>query len=116
MTQGTCVWRHNEDADIGKFVQMEDSDTESYVAIGELVAADYTAETVGDGTGAVDQKVWVNLKSVTKPDTILPFEVRGADGRVICRTLGEAFSSNKGILWLMSDTNLTQPDGCSVVK
>jgi hypothetical protein len=116
VTQGTCRCRHNEDADTGKFVEMEDSDTDSYVAVGELVAADYTAETIGDGTGAGEQMVWVNLKSVKKADTILPFEVRGADGKVICRTLGEAFSSNKGVLWLRSDTNLTQPDGCTTVK
>ena len=77
---------------------MEDSDSNSYVAIGEVMASDYTLERVGDGTGAVAYKIRVILKSMTKPETILPFKVRGTDGKVICRTLGEAFSRNKGML------------------
>ena len=110
MTQGTCRSIHNEDADREKFVEMEDLDTESFVAYGELVLADCR---VGDGT---EQMVWVHLKSVYKPDILLPFEVRGADGKVICRTLGEAFSSNKAFLWWLSDTNHTKQDGGTVVK
>ena len=95
---------------------MEDSDSDSYVAIGEVMASDYTPERVGDGPGIGGHKIRVILKSVTKPDTILPFKVRGIDGKVICRTLGEAFSRKKGVLWLVNDIVLTQPDGCTVVK
>jgi hypothetical protein len=54
------------------------------------------------------------LKLVTKPKTVLPFEVRDHGGKVVCRTLGEAFMKKKGVLWLQRDTMLTEPDGCTV--
>ena len=106
----------NEDAELGKLVLMEDSDSDSYVAIGEVMALDYSPERTGNGRGAAGEQIRVILKLVTKPDTILPFKVRSSDGKVICRTLGEAFSKKKGVMWLLSDTVLTQPDGCTVVK
>ena len=106
----------NEDAKMGKLVLMEDSDSNSYVAIGEVMASDYTPKRIGNETGATRQQIRVILKSVTKPDTILPFKVRSSDSKVICRILGEAFSRKKGVMWLLSDTILTQPDGCIVVK
>ena len=106
----------NEDAESGKLVIMEDSDSDNYVAIGEVMASDYTPERFGDGTKTVGDKIRVILKSVTKPDTILPFKVRGLDGEVICKTEGEAFSRKKGVLWLLSDIVLTHPDECTYEK
>jgi hypothetical protein len=35
---------NNHDADSGKIVLIEDSDSDSYVAIGEVMASDYTPE------------------------------------------------------------------------
>ena len=106
----------NEDVETGKLVFVEDSNNDSYVAIGEVMASDYTPERVSDGPGVGEHKIQVILNSVTKPHTILPFKLCGTDGTLIYRTLGEAFSSKKGILWLLSDTVLTQPDRCIVVK
>lgn len=63
---------------------MEDSDSENYVAIRELMASDDTQERFGDGTEALGDKIGEILKSVTKPSTILPFEVRGPDGEALC--------------------------------
>ena len=47
-----CLWTlvlqlTNEDAAYGKIVFMEDLDSDSYVAIGEVMASDYTLERVG---------------------------------------------------------------------
>ena len=44
----------------------------------------------------------------------LPFTVRDNEGRVLCRTLGEAFLRNEGVMWLTNDTVLTKRDGCMV--
>jgi hypothetical protein len=74
----------SEDAESGSVVIMEDSDSDSYVAIGEVMASDYTPERFGDGTEAIGDKIRVILKSVWKPNTILPFEVRGPHGEVLC--------------------------------
>ena len=90
----------NEDAVSRKIVLIEDSDSDSYVAIGEVMASDYTPERVGCAGSAGGNQIRVILKSVTKPDTVLPFKIRDDQGRVTCRTLGEAFLNNKGIIWL----------------
>jgi hypothetical protein len=105
-----------EDAVSGKIVIMEDSDTDSYVAIGEIVASNYTPERRGGGNSPGGEKVRVMLKSVTKPETILPFEVLDVDGTVLCRTLGDAFMKRQGVFWLECDTVVTQPDGCTTCK
>ena len=47
----------NEDAELDKLVIMEDLDSNSYVAIGEVMASDYIPERVGDGTRAVGHKI-----------------------------------------------------------
>ena len=88
----------NEDASCGKIVIMEDSDSDSYVAIGEVMASDYTPERLGSEGSAGGKQIRVILKSVTKPDTLLPFEIRDDQGRVMCKTLGEAFLKNKGVI------------------
>ena len=93
---------------------LSDSESDSYVAIGEVIASDYTParlRTSGPGGG---EHIRVVLKTVTKPDTELPFKVRDEEGRVLCRTLGEAFKNKRGVIWLQSDTVLTQRDGCTV--
>jgi hypothetical protein len=104
----------NKDAAAWKLVLIEDSNNDSYVAIGEVMASDYTPERVPGGMKAEAQKSRVLLKLVTKPKTVLPFEVRDHGGKVVCRTLGEAFMKKKGVLWLQRDTMLTEPDGCTV--
>jgi hypothetical protein len=107
---------NNHDADSGKIVLIEDSNSDNYVAIGEVMASDYTPEWLEDATSAGGHKIRVILKSVTKPETILPFEVQDQYGRVVCRTLGEVFLKKKGVLWLQRDTVLTQPDGCTIIE
>jgi hypothetical protein len=107
---------NNHDADSGKIVLIEDSNSDNYVAIGEVMASDYTPERLGDATSVGGHKIRVILKSVTKPETILPFEVQDQYGRVVCRTLGEVFLKKKGVLWLQRDTVLTQPDGCTIIE
>jgi hypothetical protein len=51
---------------------------------------------IDDGTSATGHKIRVILKSVTKPDTILPFRVEDHDGRVLCRTLGISIFEEEG--------------------
>jgi hypothetical protein len=70
---------------------MEDSESDSYVAVEEVRASDYTLEWIGDGTKIADKKIRVVLRSVTKPGTILPFKILDQNGTVLCATLGEAF-------------------------
>ena len=106
----------NEDASCGEIVLMEDSDSDSYVAIGEVMASDYTPERVRSAGSAGDILIRVSLKCVTKPNTVLPFKIRDEEGRVLCRTLGEVFLKKKRVIWLISDTVLTEPDGCTVSK
>jgi hypothetical protein len=65
----------NHNASSGKIVLMEDSDSDSYVAIGEVMASDYTPERVGGAARAGGHQIQVILKSVTKPDTVLPFKI-----------------------------------------
>jgi hypothetical protein len=72
-------------------VIMEDSESDSCVAIGEFVASEYTPERVGDGSIGGGEKVRVALKSVTKRGTNLPFKVLDVDCTVFCTTLGDAF-------------------------
>jgi hypothetical protein len=95
---------------------MEDSESNNYVAVEEVKASDYTPERIGDGTKIADKKIRVVLKSVTKPGTILPFKILDQNGTVLCTTLEEAFSRKKRVLFLQSDTILTQPDGCTVTN
>ena len=104
----------NEDAAGGKIVLMADSDSDSYVAIGEVMASDYTPERIGTAGCGRDHQIRVSLKTMTRPDTVLPFKIRDEEGRVMCKTLGEAFMTNKGVIWLQSDTVITQRDGCIV--
>jgi hypothetical protein len=80
------------------------------------MAFDYTPERVGSGGRPGAHQIRVILKSVTKPETVLPFQVRDHEGRVVCKTLGEAFLKNKGVLWFQRDTVLTQVDGCTVIS
>ena len=104
----------NEDAACGEIVLMEDSDSDSYVAIGEVMASDYTPERIGSAFREGGHQIRVILKAVTKPDTVLPFKIHDDEGRVVCSTLGEAFVKKKGVIWLISDTVLTGRDGCTV--
>ena len=101
----------NEDASAGTIVLIEDSDSDSSVAIGEIMASDSTPQRVESMGGNL---IWLILKSVTKPDTLLPFKIQDDKGRVTCSTLEKAFWKNKGVIWLQSDTVVTEADGCTV--
>ena len=88
----------NLDGLCAEIVLLLDSDSDSYVAIGEVMASDYTPQrlwTAGPGGG---QQIRVVLKTVMKPDIVLPFKIRDEEGRVMCRTLGEAFMEKKGVI------------------
>jgi hypothetical protein len=56
-------------------VLIEDSDTDSYVAIGDVMASDYTPKRVESGGWTGAHQIWVILKSITKPEIVLPFQV-----------------------------------------
>ena len=73
-----------KDAVSGKSVIMEDSDSNSDVLIGEIVASDYTLERVVERRSVGAKKVIALFKSVMKPQTLLPF-------KVLCKMLGEGF-------------------------
>jgi hypothetical protein len=62
------------------------------------MASDYTPERVGDRTTATGEKIRVILKTMKKPETILPFKVRDHDGKVLCTILGEAYVRKQGVL------------------
>ena len=104
----------NHNVSSRKIVLMEDSNNNSYVAISEVMESNYTPERVGGATKARRHQIRVILKSVTKPNTVLPFKIQDDKDRVLCRTLDKVFLKNKGVLWLQSDTVLTQPDGCII--
>jgi hypothetical protein len=89
---------NNEDAASSKIVLIEDSDSDSYVAIEEVMVSDYTPERVGDATSKAGHKIRVILKSISKLNTILSFTVEDHDNGVLCRTLGKAFLKKKGML------------------
>ena len=54
------------------------------------------------------------LKSVMKPDIVLPFKIQDDEGIVMCMTFWKAYLKNKGVIWLQSDTVVTEQDGCTV--
>ena len=92
---------------------MADSDSDSYVAIGEVMAC-YTATIMGTAGQGGGNQIGVLLKSVTKPEIVLPFTIRDDEGRVLCRTLGEAFTKKEEVIWPARDTVLTKRIGCTV--
>lgn len=46
----------NEDVEMEKLVQIEDSDSDSYVAIGEVMASDYTPKRIQNAIGAAGEQ------------------------------------------------------------
>ena len=60
----------NSDAPCAKIVLMADSDSDSYVAIGKVMASDYTPERLGTTGPGGGHQIRVVLKTVTKPDTV----------------------------------------------
>ena len=105
----------NDDAQRAKVFLLSDSTNDSYVAIGEVMTSDYTAERLRNAGRGGGNRIRVVLKTVTKPDTVLPFSIEDGEGRVLCRTLEEAYKKNEGVMWLQSDTVLTQRDGCTII-
>ena len=104
----------NGNASSGKIVIMEDWNSDNYVAIGEIMASDPTTKRVGSTAGEGANLIWVILKSVTEPDTCLPFTLIDDEGRVVCRTFGEAFLKNDGVILLPSDSVVTSTCECTV--
>lgn len=56
----------------------------------------------------------MTVTGVLNPDTPLPVIVRDVNGKVICRTLGEAFQKGVSIWWPEGDLEVTYDAGCSI--
>jgi hypothetical protein len=103
-----------DDGGDGDFVMMEDPNSDSFVAIGEVLAFDFTLSRFLDSSMSVGERiVRVVLKSVVFPEAKLTYEVVDPNGKVVCRTLGEAYKRQLGILWLERNIAITEADGCT---
>jgi hypothetical protein len=103
-----------DDGGDGDFVMMEDPDSDSFVAIGEILESNFTPSRFLDSSMSVGERiVRVVLKSVVFPEAKLTYEVVDPNGKVVCRTLGEAYKRQLGILWLERNIAITEADGCT---
>jgi hypothetical protein len=99
----------NEDA--GSVVLMEDRSAASFVAVGEYYSSYYTPDRFGSTSSGSRRMVRVVLKGCTNPHILLPYPVLDSGGRVVCRTLGEAFRMKVPVWWMEEDAVATCSDG-----
>jgi hypothetical protein len=101
----------NEDA--RSIVLMEDRRASVFVAVGEYSSSDYTPDRFGSSSCKGRRLIRVVLKAYTHPNSLLPFPVVDSDGKVLCRTLGEAFEKKIPVWWMEGDAVSTCVDGAT---
>ena len=101
----------NEDA--AGVVLMQDKRQSVFVAIGEYFSSDYTPERFISGCDGGRRVIRVVLKACTRLQLLLPFPVVNRHGRVICRTMEEAFEQKVAVWWMEDDAVVTCVDGAT---
>lgn len=102
--------QHINDDAVG-VVLMEDKRQSVFLAVGEYFSSDYTPERLRSSCNGGDRVIRVVLKACTKPQVLLHFPVVDRLGRVLCRTLGEAFEQKILVWWMEGDAVATCVDG-----
>jgi len=101
----------NEDS--ASVVLMEDKQQSVFVAIGEYFSTNYTSERLRSSCDGGGRVIRVVLRACTRPNLFLPFPVVDRHGRVLCRTLGEAFEKRIPFWWMEGDAVKTCVDGAT---
>jgi hypothetical protein len=94
-------------------VLMEDTRALVFVAVGEYYPSDYTPDRSICSSSRGGRVIRVVLKACTHPQLLLPFPVVDRHGRVLCRTLGEAFEKKVPVWWMEEDAAATCVDGAT---
>ena len=100
-------------ADVADVVIMEDKPASVFCDVEEYCSSDYTPDHCGGNSSSGDRMVRVVLKACTRLDTLLPFPVVDSQGKIQCRTLGEAFIKKVPIWWMEGDVVCTCEDGAT---
>jgi hypothetical protein len=99
----------NEDA--GDFVILEDRSGSEFVALGELQGM-FSPPPERSGKISLEASmVRVLITRVQQRDTILPKPVVDGFGRVLCRTVGEAYEMRAEVWWYETNTIMSNEDG-----
>jgi hypothetical protein len=101
----------NEDA--GSVVLMEDTSAAGFVAVGEYYSSYYTPHRFGSSSSGSRRMVRIVLKACTNLHILLPYLVLDSSGRIVCRTLGEAFRIKVPVWWMEEDAVATCADGAT---
>ena len=72
-------------------VLIEDKWKSIFMAVGEYFSTDYTPNRFGSSSCGEDKVIRVVLKACTQPEALLLFPVVDSHGKILCRTLKEAF-------------------------
>jgi hypothetical protein len=92
---------------------MADSFGEEFIALGELRGM-FSPPLVKMGDYTMDSDMLrVRITRVRRRDTILPKPVVDELGRVLCRTIGEAYETKSKVLWYERHTVVPNEDGCT---
>jgi hypothetical protein len=101
----------NEDA--FDFVIMADRSGEEFVALEELRGM-FSPPLEKMGRFSLEpHTLKIRITGVQRRDTLLPKLVLDDFGRMLCRSVGEAYEREVDVWWFESDTALPNEDGCT---
>jgi hypothetical protein len=99
--------------DTGDFVILEDRCTTQFVGLGVLRGMFSPPLLIDVHCGVETNMLRLVITGVQWRSTILPKPVVDRFGRVICRTLGEAYEKKAKVWWYERDTVMPNEDGCT---
>jgi hypothetical protein len=91
--------------DAPNVVLMQDERALQFVGVGEYYSSDFTLERY-DSNASTDARV-----IRPHPEVLLPFPVVDTDGKVVYKTLGDAFEKKLPVWWMEGDAVATCVDG-----
>jgi hypothetical protein len=92
---------------------MEDTTASVFVAVEEYYSSDYTPDRSVCNSFSGGRVIRAILKACIQPQALLPFPVVDNEGKVYCRTLGDAFEKKVPVWWMEEDAVATYVDGAT---